>query len=116
MTRCGFTAQTIVIRAAPHPRTPPVHAGRFFFCLCSPFEQIEQERVIFHAQKEANYRPNEHATYPVRGNSDDVVGGKSKEGAATKAKTNKDGRNQRREGGSNAAQLLAETAGSPEGK
>jgi hypothetical protein len=51
----------------------------------------------------------------VRGNSDDIVGGKSKEGAATKARTNKDGSNQRREGENNAAQLLAETAGSPEG-
>jgi len=79
------------------------------------FEQIGQERVICHAQKQANYRPNETATYPRFGNSDDVVGGKSKEGAAIKARTNKDGSNQRREGENNAAQLLAETAGSPEG-
>jgi hypothetical protein len=80
-----------------------------------PFEQTKQERVIYHAQKQAKYRPNETATYPRFGNSDDIVGGKSKEGAATKARTNKDGSSQRREGENNAAQLLAETAESPEG-
>ena len=64
-------------------------------------------------KKQANYRPNEHATYPARGNSDDIVGGESNEGATTSAKINKDGSNQRREGENNAAQLLAETAGSP---
>jgi len=78
-------------------------------------EQIGQERVICHAQEQTDYRPNETATYPRFGNSDDVVGGKSKEGAAIKARTNKDGSNQRREGENNAAQLLAETAGSLEG-
>jgi len=41
--------------------------------------------------------------------------GKSKEGAAIKARTNRDASNQRREGENNAAQLLAETAESPEG-
>jgi hypothetical protein len=51
----------------------------------------------------------------VRGNSDDIVGGESKEGATTKERTNKDGSNQRREGEINAPQLIAETAGSPEG-
>jgi hypothetical protein len=80
-----------------------------------PFEQTKQERVIYHAQKQANYRPNEHATYPVRGNSDDIVGRETNEGATTNAKINRDGSNQRREGENNAAQLLAETAGSPEG-
>jgi hypothetical protein len=80
-----------------------------------PFEQTKQEQVIYHAQKQANYRPNETATYPRFGNSDDIVGWKSKEAAATKARTNKDGSNQRREGENNAAQLLAETAESSEG-
>jgi hypothetical protein len=65
--------------------------------------------------KQANYRPNEHAAYPVRGNSDDIVGGEINEGATTNAKINKDGSNPRREGENNAAQLLAETARSPEG-
>ena len=58
--------------------------------------------------------PHETATFPRFGNSDDIVGGKSKEGATTNAKINKDGSNQRREGDNNAAQLLAETAGIPE--
>jgi hypothetical protein len=63
--------------------------------LWSPFEQTKQEQVISHAQKQANYGPNEHATYPLRGNSD---GGESDEGATTNAKINRDGSNQHREG------------------
>jgi hypothetical protein len=87
--------------------------GEDGFCL--PFEQTRQKRVSYHAQEQTDYRPNETATYPRFGNSDDVVGGKSKEGAAIKAKTNKDGSNQRREGENNAAHLLAEGAAGPEG-
>jgi hypothetical protein len=109
--------KTLLLGAADAPReaSPAAHwrrynAGRF----CLPVEQTRQKRVSYHAQAQTDYRPNETATYPRFGNSDDVLGGKSKEGAATKAKTNKDGSNQRREG-ENAAQLLAETAGSPEG-
>jgi hypothetical protein len=83
--------------------------------LWSPFEQTNQEFVIYHAQKRSNYRPNEHATDPVRGYSDDIVSGKSNEGATTNARIRKDQGNQRREGENNAAQLAAETAGSTDG-
>jgi len=79
------------------------------------FEQTEQTRVIYHAQKQANDRPDEHATRPLRGHSDDIVGGESNEGATTNAKISKDGSHPRREGENDAAQFLAETAGSPEG-
>jgi len=80
-----------------------------------PFEQTKQERVIYHAQDQASYGPNEYATNSVRGNSDDIVGGESNECATNNAKINKDGSNQRREGENNAAQLIAEAAESPEG-
>jgi len=70
---------------------------------------------LYYDQKQTGHRSNENATYPGLGNSDDIVGGKSKEGTATKARTNKDGSNKRREGENNADQLVAETAESPEG-
>jgi hypothetical protein len=76
-----------------------------------PIEQIRWERVIYHAQNQADYRPNENATRRARLDNDDTNDGngrKGEEGATTKAKTNREGEN-------NAAQLLAETARSPEG-
>jgi hypothetical protein len=96
-----------------------IEARRFTpagFCL--PIEQIRWERVIYHAQNQADYRPNENATRRARLDNDDTNDGngrKGEEGATTKARTNKDGSNPRREGENNAAQLLAETARSPEG-
>jgi hypothetical protein len=83
-----------------------------------PIEQISWERVICHAQNQADYRPNENATRRARLDNDDTNdanGWRGEEGAKTKAKTNKDGSNPRREGENNAAQLLADTAESPEG-
>jgi hypothetical protein len=83
-----------------------------------PIEQIRWERVIYHAQNQADYRPNENATRRARlGNDDTNVGNgrKGEEGATTKATTNNDGSNPRREGENNAAQLLADAAESPEG-
>jgi hypothetical protein len=51
-----------------------------------PVEQTRQKRVSYHAQEQTDYRPNETATYPRFGNSDDVVGGKSKEKRAPQPK------------------------------
>jgi len=80
-----------------------------------PFEQTGQKRVILHAHKQASHRPDEHATCPVRGRCDDIVGGESDAGVTTNAKINQDGSHPRREGDNDAARLLAETARSPEG-
>jgi hypothetical protein len=84
-----------------------------------PFEQIWQERVIGHAHKQDDYRPNENATDRARLNNDgtnDTNGGNGDQGATIKAGTDKDGSNPNREGENNATQFLAETAGGPEGK
>jgi hypothetical protein len=84
-------------------------------------ERVRQERVILHAQKQNDYRPNENATHRARldngytSATNDANGRKDKEGAKTKATTNNDGSNPRREGENNAAQLLADAAESPEG-
>ena len=82
-------------------------------------ERNRREQVIYHAQKQADDRPNANATYPAHfdhaDTDDDANGRKSCEGVKTKANTNKDGSSPRRESENNAAQFLAETAGSPEG-
>jgi hypothetical protein len=85
-----------------------------------PFEQIRQQRVIYHAPKQTEQtdRPYEDATYRARldhaGTDDDANDRKRNEGATTKAKIDKVGSRPHREGENNAAQLAAETAGSPE--
>jgi hypothetical protein len=83
---------------------------------------LGQKRVTQRAQKQNSYRPNENATRRAQLNgahasaAKDADGRKSGgDGVPTKAKTHKNGSNPRREGGNNAPQLFAETAGSPEG-
>jgi hypothetical protein len=83
-------------------------------------ERIRQQRVIYYAQKQTTYRPHENATCRARlGNADtsvanDASGRKGNEPVATEATTNKDRSSPRRESENNAAELVAETAGSPE--
>jgi len=82
-------------------------------------ERNRRERVIYHAQKQTDDRSNANATYPAHcdhaDTDDDANDRKSSEGVKTKANTNTDGSSPRRESENNAAQLLAKTAGSPEG-
>jgi hypothetical protein len=83
-------------------------------------ERIRQQRVIYDAQKQTTYRPHENATYRARlDNADtsianDASGRQGNEAVATEATTNKDRSSPRRKSENNAAELLAETAGSPE--
>jgi hypothetical protein len=82
-----------------------------------PFERNRRDRVIFCAQIRTNYRPNENTTYRARLDKDhthDANRRKLEEGATTKAKTDKDASSSCRKSENNAAQLLADTAGSPE--
>ena len=71
-------------------------------------------------KKQATYRPDENATGRARlDNADtraanDAGGGKGNGAVATEA-TDKDRSGPRREGDNHAAELVAETAGSPEG-
>jgi hypothetical protein len=79
------------------------------------FEQIRQQRVTYHAPKQTD-RPYENATYRARldrADTDDDAN-ESNEGSTTKQQINKVGSSPHREGENDAAQLLAETAGSPE--
>jgi hypothetical protein len=79
----------------------------------------DHDQHIHDAQKQATYRPDENATDRARlDNADtrvanDAGGGKGNGALATEA-TNKDRSGPRREGENNAAELVAETAGSPE--
>jgi hypothetical protein len=85
------------------------------------FERIRQERVIQHAQEQADNQPNENAAHWARldhaysSSANDADGRKGEEGGRTKATSNKDGSSARGEGENNAAQFLAETAGCSEG-
>src|ERR1700674_1390828 len=80
-----------------------------------------QERVNHHAPRQTDDRPNENAATPMRldnaltSAANDAYGRKAEEGATTKAKTNKNRSIAGRKGENNAAQFVAETAGSPEG-
>jgi hypothetical protein len=65
------------------------------------FERIGQERVISHAPKQTDHRPNENAAYCARlhhGDTNDANGPKGDEGATAKARADKDASNPRREG------------------
>jgi hypothetical protein len=98
------------------PQREPVGPRGRVFCLL--FERNRRDRVIFYAQRRTNYRPNENTAYRARLDKDhahDANRRKLEEGATTKAKTDKDASSPRRESENNAAQLLADTAGSPEG-
>jgi hypothetical protein len=80
-------------------------------------ERTGQERVVQHAQNQANDWPNEHPTHSAPPDSDDTSDARDRkgdEGAAIKASTNKDGSSSHREGENRAAQFPAETAESPE--
>jgi hypothetical protein len=83
-------------------------------------ERIRQQRVIYDAQKQTTYRPHDNTTYRARlDNADtsianDASGRQGNEAVATEATTNKDRSSPRRKSENNAAELLAETAGSPE--
>jgi hypothetical protein len=106
--RAGAISLTL---AAGHWGQIPPGPG---FCL----ERTRQERVIQHAENQANYRPNENAAPSARLDSDDTNdahGRKGDEGATTRANANKDGSSSRREGENHAAGFVAETAGSSEG-
>jgi hypothetical protein len=79
----------------------------------------DHDQRIHDAQKQATYRPDENATDRARlDNADtrvanDAGGRKGNEAAATEA-TNKERSGPRRESEIDAAELIAETAGSPE--
>jgi hypothetical protein len=83
--------------------------------------ELSQSELIYHAQKQTSYRPDENATYWSRlDNGDtspayDANDRKKDEDGVTRSKTNEDGSRQGREGENIAAQLFAETAGSFEG-
>jgi hypothetical protein len=84
------------------------------FCL----ERTRQERVIEHAQNQADDRPDDNAAHGERWDSDDThdaYGRKSDERATTRANTNKDGSSSRREGENHAARFVAEATESSEG-
>jgi hypothetical protein len=82
---------------------------------------MRQERVNHHAQRQIDDWPNENAAPPacfdnaLTSAAHDAYGRKAEEGVTTKAKTNKNRSIAGRKGENNAAQFVAETAGSPEG-
>jgi hypothetical protein len=84
------------------------------------FERMRQERVNHHAPRQTD-RPNENAAPRARldnaltSAANDAYGRKAEEGVTTKAKANKNRSVAGRKGENNAAQFVAETAGSPEG-
>ena len=98
-----------------------IWSGRVDARFCFAFEQIRQERVSYHAQKQTNNRPNENATRRARLDDADTSAAndancrKGSEDAATKAGNNKDRSGPSRESENNAAELLAKTEGSSEG-
>jgi hypothetical protein len=72
-----------------------------------------------HAQKQTANRPNDNAADRARLHIDDTNDANGREGeevTTSKAKANRDGSGLRQEGENNPARLLAETAGSYEGK
>jgi hypothetical protein len=81
---------------------------------------MRQERVNQHAPRQTDDRPNENATARARldhalTSAANANGRKGEENSTTKAKANKNGSSAGRKGQNNAAQFVAETAGSPEG-
>ena len=82
---------------------------------------MRQERVNHHAPRQTDDRPNENAAPRARldnaltSAANDAYGRKAEEGVTTKAKANKNRSFAGRKGENNAAQFIAETAGSPEG-
>jgi hypothetical protein len=54
------------------------------------FERIRRERVISHAPKQTDYRPNENAAYRARLDHDDTNGRKGDGSATARAKADKD--------------------------
>jgi hypothetical protein len=55
-----------------------------------PFERIRQQRVISHAPKQTDYRPNENAACRARLDNADANDRKGDESATAKAKANED--------------------------
>jgi len=94
----------------------PVQAG-----ICLPLNEIGETELRNYVQKQTNHRPNEDPTDRARldnaytSAANDANGRKFDEGATTKAKADKDASSPCRESENNAAQLLADTAGSSEG-
>jgi hypothetical protein len=84
--------------------------------------ELGRNGVIYDAQEQTDYRPNENATDRARLDTvhtsvaNDANDRKGNDDAETEAATNKDGSSPRRESANNAAELVTETAGSPEAR